>query len=232
VLPLLQVEGGNVVVGADGSRHEVDAIVFATGFNVGASITELKVTGLNGRQLQAEWAEKQPAYLGLAAAGYPNAFIIMGPNSGLGHNSVVFMAECQVNYIVQVLQWMQQDKLKWVEVRPGALAAFNERLQQRLQHTVWLSGCQSWYLQALGDKSATQGQQQGGEGAAKIQQQQQQRQGARVETYVLWPWSTIRFWWETLRPNKAHWSGVPAVQSGAKQQLLANGSNQLHTKEE
>jgi hypothetical protein len=209
------VEAGNVVVGADGSCHEVDAIVFATGFTPGATMLELQVKGLGGRCLQQDWAKKQRTYLGLAVAGYPNAFIILGPNTTLGHNSMVFMAECQVNYILQMLLWMQRDQLKWVTVRTAAMDAFNERLQQRLQHRVWLSGgCNSWYLRRLQDSRPAGAQQQVPDAelvrdqTKQQQQQQQQQQARRLEGYVMWPWSTIRFWWEMLWPNKAHWSSV------------------------
>ncbi|EMR02457.1 flavin-containing monooxygenase [Cesiribacter andamanensis] len=137
---------------ADGADYPLDAVIFATGF-VAADITfYTRVLGLQGRSLTDEWKEKgAEAYLGTTVAGYPNMGFLLGPNTGLGHNSVVHIMESQMTYLMQYLQQLEQAAPgSYLEVRQEVQAAYNRRIQQQLQHTVWASGCKSWYLNKEG----------------------------------------------------------------------------------
>ena len=90
------------------------------------------------------------AYLGTTVAGFPNFFTIIGPNTGLGHNSMVLMMEAQYRYILDALRTMKRKRLRAFDVRVAVQRAFNERIQKRMKQTVWASGCASWYIDARG----------------------------------------------------------------------------------
>jgi cation diffusion facilitator CzcD-associated flavoprotein CzcO len=136
------------VVTADGTAHPADVIIYATGFNVTESVTALNVTGRDGRQLAREGLE---AYYGITVPGFPNFFMLLGPNTGSGHNSVVFMIESQVQHIMSCLRILARDQAETIEVSPDALRRFNTGLQRRLGRAVWSTGgCTSWYLDAAG----------------------------------------------------------------------------------
>lgn len=122
--------------------HELDVLVLATGFAATAGLS----FELHGREgtLSGAWSEGMSAYLGTAVAGFPNFFALVGPNTGLGHSSMVFMIESQVNYLRGAWQKLSSGS-RVVEVRGEVQQAFNERLQERLQGTVWASGCRAWY---------------------------------------------------------------------------------------
>jgi cation diffusion facilitator CzcD-associated flavoprotein CzcO len=140
------------VVTADGERHPVDIIVVATGFMPTELPMAKHIVGRAGRILSEVWAEHgMQAYKGSTVAGFPNLFFIVGPNTGLGHSSMIFMIESQVAYLVDALRTMRRHRIAEVEVEPEAQRAFNDRLQQRMKRTVWSSGgCHSWYLDAHG----------------------------------------------------------------------------------
>ena len=90
--------------------------------------------------------EKPQSYLGITVNGFPNLFLLMGPNTGLGHNSMIFMIEAQARYAMQAIAAMRRRRLRFIDVLEDVQASFSERLQAKLHHTVWSSGCQSWYL--------------------------------------------------------------------------------------
>lgn len=137
------------LVTADGAVHEVDTIVYATGFHVTDIPLAGMVTGRGGRRLSEDWDGSPQAYRGTTIAGYPNLFFLVGPNTGLGHNSIVFMIEAQLNYIVDALR--QTGGRGTIEVRDDAQRAYNARIQGRMDGTVWNSGgCSSWYIDAKG----------------------------------------------------------------------------------
>jgi cyclohexanone monooxygenase len=96
------------------------------------------------------WREGAEAYLGTAVTGFPNLFLLVGPNTGLGHTSMVFMIESQVAYVLDAIRTMRARHLKSVEVRADTLARYNAEMQRRLKDTVWMSGCMSWYLTRTG----------------------------------------------------------------------------------
>lgn len=140
----------------DGIDRPVDAIVFSTGFLVAGSFLELNITGLRGRKLVDEWLQTGvEAYKGLTASGYPNLLFLVGPNTGLGHNSIVHMIESQLNYVLHYLSVLDKAGAgAFLDVKTAVQQAYNQKLQERMQTTVWASGCQSWYLDTQG-KNAT-----------------------------------------------------------------------------
>jgi cation diffusion facilitator CzcD-associated flavoprotein CzcO len=136
---------------SDGVEHELDVIVFGTGFHVTDMPIAERVRGRDGLLLDDVWQGSPQAYLGITVAGFPNLFMLLGPNTGLGHNSVVFMAEAQVSYVMESLRFMGRSGAHAIEVRPEVQTKFNAGIQQRLQGTVWNSGgCKSWYLDGKG----------------------------------------------------------------------------------
>ncbi len=140
------------VVTADGVEHPADAIVWGTGFHV----TDLPyvewVRGREGRTLGDVWREHGMQGLrGTTVAGFPNLFTLVGPNTGLGHNSIVFMIESQVAYVLGALDAMDAQGAAACDTLPQAQARFNDELQRRMRGTVWTQGgCASWYLDAHG----------------------------------------------------------------------------------
>lgn len=154
---------GNTVIGADGSNSapgahhpgtEVDTIIFGTGFEVTRPPIAERIHDGEGRSLATAWEDGMRAYLGAQAVGFPNLFFLVGPNTGLGHNSIIFMAEAQIRYIVSAMQEMSAAGVEAVDVRPEVEAAWDERVQQQLEGTVWTSGgCASWYLDPSGRNS-------------------------------------------------------------------------------
>ena len=140
------------IVTADGVEHPVDAIILATGFHPIAVADPL--VGRDGVALAARWAGRREAYLGTAVAGYPNYFMLVGPNTATGHTSILLYAEAQIEYIIECLNHLEHHGLASFDVRDEVQAAFNDDLRRRLKSTVWTSGgCGSWYLDADGGTS-------------------------------------------------------------------------------
>ena len=138
---------------AEGIEHQVDCIVFATGFEVSKNGTPFPVHGLGGRDLNAEWSGGAQAYKSVQVSGYPNLYFTFGPNSGPGHNSALVYMESQIAYIVRSIGKRAAANLKYIDVRADAQKAFNVDIQKRLAKTNWNSGCKSWYLSADGFNS-------------------------------------------------------------------------------
>ncbi|MGZ3714315.1 MAG: flavin-containing monooxygenase [Ktedonobacterales bacterium] len=141
------------IVTADGQERAVDTIICATGFHVTDMGISQRVRGRDGRTLGDAWNEGPRAYLGAAIAGFPNFFLLIGPNTGVGHTSMVYMIESQIAYVLDCLRSMRRNGLQAVEVRPETQRAYNDELQRRMSGTVWTSGCASWYLDAHGRNS-------------------------------------------------------------------------------
>ena len=135
------------VVTADGAEHPVDTVVLATGFHVTDNPMFTKVSGIGGRTLADAFGE---TYLGTVVPGFPNYFQLTGANTGLGHSSMLFMIESQLNYIVDGIAKIGAAGGSQFEVRPEVAAAYNAELQRKLPNTVWGSGCSSWYLDSQG----------------------------------------------------------------------------------
>jgi cation diffusion facilitator CzcD-associated flavoprotein CzcO len=179
------------IVAADGVERPCDVVVFATGFDAFNATAGMTIRGRGGRTLAADWADGPEGYLGVAVSGYPNLFTIMGPNSGLGHNSIVFMIEAQVRYILGCLDWLERGRLPAVEVRSEVQRDWNDDLQRRFRRTVWQSKpggspwqlpCRSWYVNASGRNT------------------------------TLWPGLSAGYWLMTRRPRLADY-----LPSGASQ---------------
>ncbi|WP_338876662.1 NAD(P)/FAD-dependent oxidoreductase [Spirosoma sp. SC4-14] len=142
----------NSIIDADGHEHSVDAIIFGTGFVVGGAIANLNITGRYGQNLFEHWLTKgAEAYYGIAMSGYPNMLFMVGPNTGLGHNSILHMIESQVNYALSYLDLLEKKPADaYLDVKPEVQQQYNSQIQQKMQNTVWASGCQSYYLDSKG----------------------------------------------------------------------------------
>jgi cation diffusion facilitator CzcD-associated flavoprotein CzcO len=143
-----------VTAGADGAltEHPTDAIVFGTGFRVTDQPMAERIVGRDGRSLAEHWeADGMSALHGVTVAGFPNLFYLVGPNTGLGHTSIVYMIESQVAYLLDALRQMKRRGLAAIEPRAQAQREENEQIQRDLEGTVWnTGGCASWYLDAQG----------------------------------------------------------------------------------
>ncbi|MDP3225490.1 MAG: 4-hydroxyacetophenone monooxygenase, partial [Rubrivivax sp.] len=128
---------------ADGSEHPLDVLVCATGFDVQHSVS-VPITGRGGALLQAQWAEGAMAHLGTTVAGFPNLFLMLGPNTATGHTSTLLFIEPQLRFALRAMQLLDKRGSRWLDVRADTMQAFNDELQQRLQGSVWMQ-CRSWY---------------------------------------------------------------------------------------
>ncbi|PKQ07113.1 MAG: 4-hydroxyacetophenone monooxygenase [Alphaproteobacteria bacterium HGW-Alphaproteobacteria-11] len=168
----------NAVVTEDGVSHPADVVIHATGFESTDFLSPMKIVGRGNADLNDVWARGAEAHRGVAVAGFPNFFMLYGPNTNLGHNSIIFMIECQVNYIAQCVQALQNGKLRYIDVRKEAMEAFNRALQKDMQKTVWAAGCASWYKTADGKVTNN------------------------------WSSFTARYWWEMRHPDFAEYALV------------------------
>jgi cation diffusion facilitator CzcD-associated flavoprotein CzcO len=159
--------GEQVVRISDSREREVDAVVFATGFHVTDFLSHFEVRGLEDRRLNKAWSDGAEAYKGISVNGFPNLFLMLGPNTGLGHNSMIFMMECQARWIRQALEELDERDARYLDVRPSVHRNFNDNLRERMDGTVWKSGCESWYLEDDGKNT------------------------------TLWPGYTVDYWWKT-----------------------------------
>lgn len=138
------------VVTDDGTEHEVDTIIFGTGFQATEFLTPMTVTGTGGRDLRETWREGAEAHLGMSVSGFPNLFLLYGPNTNLGHNSIIFMLERQIGYVLQCLHRLAAGDIRWMEVREGTQRRFNRWVHEKIKTTVFDRGCMSWYKTASG----------------------------------------------------------------------------------
>ncbi len=159
------------IVSADGRMRDVDTVVFATGFEPFNFHTSLTVTGSGGLTLEELWRERIYAHRTLAVPGFPNFFMLLGPNSGLGHNSVIVMVEAQVRYVLGCIHALRERRLEALVPRADATLAFDAKLHGDMERTIWQGNCHSWY---------------------------QDDQG---RVYTLWPGTTLRYMWEMRRPK-------------------------------
>jgi cation diffusion facilitator CzcD-associated flavoprotein CzcO len=176
--PIAEVREKSVVT-RDGSSHDVDTIILATGFHVTDYPIGQRIFGPAGASLAAHWsADTAPtAYRGTTTAGFPNLFVLTGPNTGLGHNSQVFMIEAQIRYVLGALAHARAHRSTRLEVQPAAQARWDRAVQRKMPGTVWLTGgCKSWYLDGRGRNVA------------------------------LWPGSTWSFAWRTRRFDPGRYS--------------------------
>jgi len=183
---------GSTLVAADGSEHEVDAIVFGTGFHVTDMPIGRRVFGIGGRMLAEEWKDGMEALRGSTVRGFPNLFFVIGPNTGLGNSSMILMIESQLNYLIDALTSL--DAVGATALQPTARAQrqWNLELQHRMERTVWSTGgCRSWYLDSGGKNT------------------------------VLWPGSTSSFRRATRRVDLAEYELIKRTAPVAAQEVPA-----------
>lgn len=168
----------NGVVDADGRVYPCDVVIWGTGFKATEFVAPMRIYGaaaegagqVDAPELGAMWRRNPAAsHLGITVAGFPNLFLLVGPNTGLGHNSIIFMIECQVDYIVRALGSLRERKQTVLQLRADVQGEEYAAIQQKMKGTVWSSGCKSWYQHADG----------------------------RIDT--LWPGYTWEYWLRTRR---------------------------------
>ncbi|MCY7375135.1 MAG: NAD(P)/FAD-dependent oxidoreductase [Pyrinomonadaceae bacterium] len=140
------------ILTAAGTLHKLDTIIFATGFEVADFTTDAQLFGRNGRELFTEWREKGlEAYKGTTVSGYPNLAFILGPNTGLGHSSMIHVMESQMNYILKYLDLLEKKgENAFLDLKSEVQKSYNQKIHEQFQTTVWASGCNSWYLNRAG----------------------------------------------------------------------------------
>lgn len=147
----VQAIEGNTVVASDGERREVDAIVLGTGFHVTDLPIADHVRGTGGATLTEAWAGSMQGYRGATVPGFPNFFFVLGPNTGLGHSSMIYMVEASVQYVMDAIEQMDRHGIAQVDVRPERFRKWNAGIQRRMPQTVWVKGgCASWYMDEHG----------------------------------------------------------------------------------
>ena len=161
----------DAVVTRDGRAVPADVIILATGFESTSFLAPMRIEGPSGRSLDEFWRDGAEAYLGVAVSGFPNFFMLYGPNTNLGHNSIIFMIECQVNYVIASIRALEERALASIDVRPEVMRAYNERLRAVLERTVWAKTGKSWY----------------------------KRPDGRITNN--WSGTTLEYWWRTRRPD-------------------------------
>jgi cyclohexanone monooxygenase len=134
---------------ADGEEHCVDTIIYGTGFKANEYLSSVTIRGRDGRTLHDDWRDGAEAYLGLTVAGYPNLFLLYGPNTN-GVNSIIFMHETQAHYIMRALRSMARHRYGSVEVRRGVSERYNRRIQAAMDGTVWTAGCNNYFRMPSG----------------------------------------------------------------------------------
>jgi len=170
----------NSIVTRDGVERPCDVIILGTGFIVDPRIymKDFPCTGLPGHDLNVDWKDGAEAYMGVNVTGFPNLFQLVGPNTALGHNSIIFMIECQVHFILEQMRLLKEKGADYVDVKPQAQREFNQHIQNNIKGTVWASGCQSWYQQADG------------------------------KNFTIWPFSTWKYWLRTRQVRTEHFDFV------------------------
>lgn len=148
--PISRITPGGIET-RDGAHHKFDVIVWGTGFETTSILGALDVTGRNAVRLQDAWAQGPRSVLGITTAGFPNFVMLYGPNTNLGHNSIIFMIERQIAYAMKLIKEMQVRGAGSFDVSPAAVDLFQTQLKADLAKTVWATGCTSWYKTAAGD---------------------------------------------------------------------------------
>ncbi|MDT5270441.1 MAG: hypothetical protein QOH49_2627 [Acidobacteriota bacterium] len=151
--PIKEIREHSIVTD-DGTERLADTIIFGTGFRVTDQPLAGHVRGRDGVSLEETWAGSPRAYVGTTITGFPNLFILLGPNTGLGHTSVVYMIEAQIEHVMKALDYMKRHGVSTLEPRAEAQAAYVEEIDRRMGGTVWVAGrCASWYLDRTGRNS-------------------------------------------------------------------------------
>ncbi len=146
--PIVEITDAGVRT-ADGEEHLVDTIIYGTGFKANEYLSAVDIHGRDGRRLHDDWREGAEAYLGISVPGYPNLFLLYGPNTN-GVNSIIFMHEAQAHYILRALRSMTRHRYRALEVRRGVCDRYNRRIQAAMAGTVWTAGCDNYFRMASG----------------------------------------------------------------------------------
>jgi cation diffusion facilitator CzcD-associated flavoprotein CzcO len=128
-----------------GRRIPAEVLIWGTGFDTKSFVLPIEITGLGGRRLSDDWAKGAEGYKGTLVSGYPNMAVLYGPNTNLGHSSIIFMAERQMDYVMKLVRAVLGKDLRYLDVRPEVQRRWNADLQRRLGKTVWAGPCESWY---------------------------------------------------------------------------------------
>ena len=180
----------------DGRLHELDVLVLATGFETTEFLAPIEIHGLGGRSLRDEWKDGARAYKGISVTGFPNLFMMYGPNTNLGHNSIIFMIECQTRYILGAIRTLIRRDLAYLDVRRDVMDAADARVQRQLARTVWAATDASWYKNDAG----------------------------RITNN--WSGSTTRYWWLTRRFDAGRYRQRPrqrAAQQDPRRDAVSAG---------
>lgn len=142
------------IVTKDGVLHPLDILVMATGFDATAFMRPMGFIGKSGVTIEQAWAKKFNAYRSMFLPDFPNFFLMLGPNSPIGNQSIIEISEIQTEYAIKLIDQWRAGKLQTIAAKPEAMQAWASMLKERMGHTVWTSGCQSWYLDSEGDALA------------------------------------------------------------------------------
>jgi cation diffusion facilitator CzcD-associated flavoprotein CzcO len=137
----------------DGKDHALDVLIYATGYQVAKAAYPFEIHGLGGRELRAYWGDRAKAFYGMSVAHFPNMFLIMGPNTGPGHTSVLIYQEAQYEYVARFARRLFDGGEAYFDVKEDVMNEQWDRFQKRMAHSSWLSGCTSWYLNPDGTNS-------------------------------------------------------------------------------
>lgn len=140
----------NALVTADGREHPCDVLIYGTGFTASDFLAPMRIRGLDGLELNQAWQDGAEAYKGISVSGFPNLFLLYGPNTNLGHNSILYMLESQFAYVLGCLRALRGQGLRYLDLKPAAQRRYNQHLQAETQRTIWAQGCHSWYQTAAG----------------------------------------------------------------------------------
>jgi cation diffusion facilitator CzcD-associated flavoprotein CzcO/acetyl esterase/lipase len=138
------------VVAEDGTERKADVVVLSTGFATNDFLAPMEIRGEGGRDLNEAWRAGAEAYLGIAVAGFPNLFLMYGPNTNLGSGSIIYQLESQMSYILDAVRTLQRTGARALAVRPEAQRRFTEEMEERLRDSVWMTGCNNWYVDEHG----------------------------------------------------------------------------------
>ena len=138
------------VLTADGTSRPADAIVYGTGFRSVEFLAPIQVTGLDGLRLEDAWRDGAEAYLGITVTGFPNFFLLYGPNTNLGGNSILYMLEGQIGYVLGAVRALDAGRLAWLDVRADVQDRFTSWVTTASRRSVWETGCHSWYTTSAG----------------------------------------------------------------------------------
>ena len=162
-------EGVAIKKGEEEELLRFDAIIYATGFDLMASCKNMTVVGKDGKDLGRVWGESPNAFLGISCPDFPNMFYLLGPNVGLGHNSVVWMIECQVTFCMDAILRCIDGGVKSIDVKEGVNRKYQDYIQNMMKLRVFHSGCRSWY------------------------------QNSEGIVFALWPSHLLHYWWLTRK---------------------------------